>query len=137
MNSSVATTKRQSSAAVLATVARPPCDLHPTVIIADKAVLSGTFCIKVGEGSVIHPYAKLAAEHGQIVIGKNCTIAEGVSIISSEQNNNGQVLIEDGVRIEAGTQVAAASIGEGSEIGPQAAIDARVIIGKVRSIAHD
>lgn len=61
---------------------RAPLSIHPSSVVADTAVLQGTYQIAIGAGSVIHPRARLYSFEGPLVIGDGCIIGEK-SVIGS------------------------------------------------------
>lgn len=110
---------------------KPTCNIDPSAVIADKAVLSGSHNVHIGSESIIQPYARLKAHGGDITIGSSCTIAEAVTLEVPEGSDH-DIVLADNVCIESGVSITAASIGEGTEIGIQARIDSGAIIGKAR-----
>lgn len=113
-------------------VAKPPCKIHSSAIIADKAQLIGTHSVEIGENTVIHPYAKLRAEHGRVIIGKSCTVSEKAVIGLAE--GDGEVVIGDGVNIETGAEVQAKSIGDECVVEVNSKIGKGTVIGNVRLV---
>lgn len=116
----------------------PPanCKLHSTAIIADKAQLTGAHGIEIGEGTFVHPYARVDAEFGRVVIGRGCIVSEKavvgerVSRGVDGGEDEGVVVIGDGVGIEAGASVAARRVGEHCMIEVNASVDAGAVLGK-------
>ncbi|TKA23432.1 hypothetical protein B0A54_17817, partial [Friedmanniomyces endolithicus] len=45
---------------------KPPCTIHPSAIIADKAQITGSHTVEIGENAVIHPWARIRAEGGKV-----------------------------------------------------------------------
>jgi dynactin-6 len=111
---------------------KPPTKIHPTAIIANHALLTGTYPITIGAGAVIHPYAKIIASEGPVDIGEGCIIwekaivgGEGEGAIKLSRN----VVIETSALIEAGVV-----IGENSIIEAQAKVAEGAIIGRCAKI---
>lgn len=90
--------------------------------------------VTIGEGTVLHPYAKITSAVAPVHIGKNCIIADRTTIgllADHGVSKDAIVSIEDNVSIEAGTVVEAARVGAGSVVEPQARLGQRAVIGKV------
>lgn len=110
-------------------VAKPSCKIHSLAIIADKAQLTGTHTVELAEGSILHPYCKIKAENGNVIIGKNSIINEAAVVGVSQ--GSGDVVIGDEVNIEASSIIEAKAIGDGTSIEAKAKIGRGAIIGKV------
>lgn len=121
--------KRQPTAASAAPP-KPPCKFHPTAVVADKAQLLGPHLIEVGENTFIHPYAKLRAEHGNVIIGKDCIIAEKTVVGPGERGGEAGCMLGDGVSIETGAVVEARRIGDHSTVEVNATLGVGCMIGK-------
>lgn len=122
-------TSKAASAAPVAV--KPPCKIHSTATIAEKAQLTGTHLIEIGENAFIHPWAKIRAEHGSVIIGKNCIVSEGAVVgAASHQNNDEEanVVIGTGVNIESCAVVEASRIQDHCTIGPKAQIGAGAVL---------
>ncbi|KAI9664616.1 MAG: hypothetical protein M1821_006062 [Bathelium mastoideum] len=137
-----APTKRASSGPSKAAAVKPPTTIHPSAIVADKAVLTGSHHIKIGANTVIHPFARIISSTGPVTIGENVIVNERavVGIIENgdeaftRDSSSRSVLIGDGVTIESSAVVEATAIGEGSIID----IEARVGIGaNVGQVSHE
>ncbi|KAG0132727.1 trimeric LpxA-like protein [Tuber indicum] len=102
-------------------VAKPPTVLASTVVIAETASLTGTFPIKIGANTVIHPRAKLTSAHGPITIGEHCIICERTQICPPDAEG---LIIGDGVVVEVNAVV------EGSVVGAGSVVEVGVKIGK-------
>ncbi|CAZ82143.1 unnamed protein product [Tuber melanosporum] len=94
-------------------VAKPPTVLASTVVIAETASLTGTFPIKIGANTVIHPRAKLASAHGPITIGEHCIICERTQICPPDAEG---LIIGDGVVVEVNSVVEGSVVGAGSVV---------------------
>lgn len=124
----VASSKR-STATPAEPIAKPPCKIHPAAVISDKAQITGSHTVELCEDSVLHPHCKIKAEHGIVYIGKGTIICEATMI--GVAGGEGNVIIGDGVTIEAGAVVEAKSIGDGTVIEAKAKIGKGAVIGKV------
>ncbi|PWW77287.1 hypothetical protein C7212DRAFT_185576 [Tuber magnatum] len=93
-------------------VAKPPTTLASSVVIAETASLTGTFPIKIGANTVIHPRAKLASAHGPITIGEHCIICERTHIYPPDAEG---LVIGDGTVVEVNA-VVEGSVGAGSVV---------------------
>lgn len=114
---------------------RPPCTIHPSAIISDKAIISGTYPVTIGENTVVHPYAKLSTANAPVVIGAHCIIAERASVGLGSRSGEGLdfvVTVEDGVSIETGASVAGKRVGESSVVEVNGEVGAGAVVGKVR-----
>lgn len=114
---------------------KPPCSIHPSAIISDKAIITGTHPVTIGEGCVIHPFAKITSAIAPVRLGNNCIVAERsvVGLVSESSNYEGAaVTLEDNVSIETGAVVEAASIGAGTVVEVSARVSSRTVVGKVR-----
>ncbi|QIW99461.1 hypothetical protein AMS68_004979 [Peltaster fructicola] len=131
---SVSSQQRQSTTVLSTQTVKPPCKIHATATISDRAIITGTHQVEIGENSVLHPYAKIRAEGGRVIIGAYCTIAEA-AVVGTSEEHEGDVVINDYVVIDSGAQVEAASVGYSSEVGIQAVVGHEAIIGKYCKIA--
>ncbi|KAI9700001.1 MAG: hypothetical protein M1836_002535 [Candelina mexicana] len=59
---------------------KPPTSLHPSCIIAENAILTGTHPITLSANVIIHPRARLNSTCGPITLGSGCIIEEKASI---------------------------------------------------------
>lgn len=113
---------------------KPPCTIHPTAIVSDKAQITGTFPVEVGEDTVIHPFARIRAEAGKVVVGRKCVIWEkaviGAGKAADGDRGDASVILQDYVTVESGASIEASVVGEGSEIGVKAAVGRGVTLGK-------
>lgn len=107
---------------------KPPLKLHSLAIIADRAQLTGTFPITIGENTVIHPHARLNASTAPITIGKNCSISEKALIATVDSSE--ECVIGDGVSVEGDAVVEGASIGDWSVIEVGARIGRMAQVGR-------
>ncbi|KAJ9618718.1 hypothetical protein H2203_008922 [Taxawa tesnikishii (nom. ined.)] len=117
---------------------RPPCTIHPSAIISDKAIISGTYPVTIGENTVVHPYAKLSTANAPVVIGAHCIIAERASVGLGSRSGEGLdfvVTVEDGVSIETGASVAGKRVGESSVVEVNGEVGAGAVVGKFCKIS--
>jgi dynactin 6 len=115
-------------------VARPPCHIHAAAIIADKAQISGTHAVEVGENTILHPYAKIRSEHGRVVIGKLSMVYE-TGVVGVADGPDQDVIIGNEVNIETGAVVEAKSVGDGTTIEVNAVVGKGAVIGRHCRIA--
>lgn len=113
---------------------RPPCSIHPSAIISDKAVIVGTHPITIGENVVLHPFAKITSNTGAVRIGRNCVISDRATVGLSDSPGTfagTTVELEDSVSVESGSIIQAERIGSGSIIEASSTIGPGVVVGKV------
>ncbi|CAK1364697.1 hypothetical protein CB0940_08354 [Cercospora beticola] len=120
--------KRTSAAVPAELFTRPPCKIHPSAVVSEKAQITGTHTVELCEDSVLHPHSKIKAERGIVYIGKRTIIcgATTVGVLEGE----GNVIVGDEVTIEAGAVVEAKSVGDGTVIEAKAKIGRGAVIGK-------
>lgn len=115
---------------------RPPLQIHSTAIVADKAQITGSFPVTIGENAIIQPWARIRADHGSVVIGNNSTIAEkavvGLKEASADQDG---VMVGEDVSVETGAVVEAREVGQGCIVEVNAKIGKGVVLGKWSTIA--
>ncbi|KAI9829461.1 MAG: hypothetical protein M1826_005643 [Phylliscum demangeonii] len=128
-----------------------PSSIHiaSSAIISETASLSGPHAITIGPHAVLHPRAKLIAQHAAVTIGEACTISERSSVgllprppaddgtapadegqEPGRQQQQREVRLEAGVQVEVGAQVEARVVGEGSVIGVNARVGRGAVLGK-------
>lgn len=96
--------------------------------------------VTIGEGSVVHPYAKISSAVGPVQIGKNCILAEGstVGLVNGAHAREGTpVVLEDNTSIGTGAIVEAMRVGVCSTVGVSARLGPRANVGQVDSSAHN
>ncbi|RPB03953.1 hypothetical protein L873DRAFT_1668434 [Choiromyces venosus 120613-1] len=93
-------------------ISKPPTTLASSIVIAEGASLTGTYPIKIGANTVIHPRAKLSSAHGPITIGESCIICERTLISPPDA---GGLVIGDGTVVEVNA-VVEGSVGTGSVV---------------------
>lgn len=126
MTSRPAPTKRPSAAVSAEVVPKPPCTIHPSAIVADKATITGSHAVELGEHTVLHPFAKIRAESGKVTIGRSSIVCE-TAVVGGECD----VQIGDGVVIGSGAMIEAKTIGNGTIIEARVKIGRGAVIGKV------
>jgi dynactin-6 len=104
---------------------KPPAKIDPTVIIANHALLTGSYPITIGAHSVIHPYAKIISTNGPVTIGDGCIIWEkgvvgGAGPVSLGKN----VVVETCAAVEGGT------LGDGCCIEAFGKVGADAVLGR-------
>lgn len=110
--------------------AKPPCTIHSTAIISDRAQLIGTYQVTIGENVVIHPYARIRAESGPVTIGALCTVSENAIVGLPPGVPSSEVVLERAVAVDSGAEVCAKSVGEGTEIGIGAKVGDGCVVGR-------
>ena len=133
MASKPAPSKRPSASTV--PPAKPHCKIHSTAIVADKAQITGSHLVEIGENVIIHPHARIKAEHGNVVIGKGCMIAEKAIVGASVGEGETDVVLGEGVSIETGAVVEAKKISDHSTIEVNSKIGAGALVGKWCKVA--
>lgn len=123
------TSKRTSAAVTTEPIAKPPCKIHSLAVVSEKAQITGSHTVELCDNSVLHPHCKVKAEHGIVYVGRSTIICEATIIGVTE--GEGNVIIGDGVLIEAGATIEAKSIGDGTVIEAKAKIGKGAMIGKV------
>jgi dynactin-6 len=123
-------TKRVSTATPADLAPKPPCTIHTSAVVSEKAQITGSHPVEIGENTVIHPYAKIRSDRGSVKIGRNCTVCE--KAVVGIADGEGTVVIGDGVNIETGALVEAAIIGDGTSIEVRAIVGRASVLGKVQ-----
>jgi len=131
MSSGAGSVRRQASAAP---GPKPPCSIHPSAIISDKAVIVGTHPVSIGENVVLHPFAKIVSNTGAVRIGKNCVVGDRATVGLSDSPGafaGTTVELEESVSVESGSIVQAEKIGTGSTVEANSTLGPGVVVGKV------
>eukprot|EP00928_Gymnodinium_smaydae_P075755 TRINITY_DN5876_c0_g1_i2.p1 TRINITY_DN5876_c0_g1~~TRINITY_DN5876_c0_g1_i2.p1 ORF type:complete len:173 (+),score=40.51 TRINITY_DN5876_c0_g1_i2:77-595(+) len=102
--------------------AKAPCLIHPDALVCSDAKFVGTGCIRVAEGTVIHPSCTVNAKSGPIEIGKYNVIEEQVEIINP---NTTPLVIGSHNLFEVGAKLVG-----GGKIGNANVFECRSVIGK-------
>jgi len=126
--------KRQTSS-ISVPAAKAQCKIHFKATIADKAQLIGPGTIVIGEDTLLHPHAKIIAEHGDVTIGKGCIIAEKAVVGVAQSGPHNHVSIGEGVSIESGAVIEGSGIGNYSTIEVNARVRRGAVIGQWCKIA--
>jgi NDP-sugar pyrophosphorylase family protein len=131
MSSGSGSVRRQASAVP---GPKPPCSIHPSAIISDKAVIVGTHPVSIGENVVLHPFAKIVSNTGAVRIGKNCVVGDRATVGLSDSPGafaGTTVELEESVSVESGSVVQAEKIGAGSTVEANSTLGPGVVVGKV------
>jgi dynactin-6 len=131
MSSGSGSVRRQASAAP---GPRPPCSIHPSAIISDKAVIIGTHPVSIGENVVLHPFARIVSNTGAVHIGKNCVVGDRATVGLSDTPGafaGTTVELEESVSVESGSNVQAEKVGVGSTVEANSTLGPGVVVGKV------
>ncbi|EMC97828.1 hypothetical protein BAUCODRAFT_405274 [Baudoinia panamericana UAMH 10762] len=124
------TTREKRTPAEQPPVAKPPCDIHASAIIAEKAQITGTHPVEIAEDVVVHPYAKIRAENGSVSIGKGSMIWERAVVGCAEGSYACSVEIGMDVSIETGAIIEGAAIGDGTIVDVNAVVERGAVVGK-------
>ncbi|KAI4734829.1 trimeric LpxA-like protein [Aureobasidium sp. EXF-12298] len=130
MSSGSGSLRRQASAVP---GPKPPCSIHPSAIISDKAVIVGTHPVSIGENVVLHPFAKIVSNTGAVRIGKNCVVGDRATVGLGDSPGTfagTTVELEESVSIESGSIVQAEKVGTGSTVEANSTLGPGVIVGK-------
>lgn len=106
---------------------KPPLKVHSLAVIGEKAQITGTHPVEIGEHSIIHPHARIRSTGGSVTIGKSATVSD-TAVVGSDE---GDVVIGDGVNVETGAVVQAKSVGDYTTIDVRAIVGKGAVIGKV------
>lgn len=109
-------------------VIRPPLKIHSLAVVADRAQITGTHAVEIGENTIIHPHARIKAETGKVIIGKNCTISEKAVISATEGQED--CILGDGVDVQGDAVV------EGAKVGDWSVIEVGTKLGRLSSIGR-
>lgn len=135
MTSKPAPSKRQQLSTSTVPVVKPQCNIHSTALVADKVQITGAHIVEIGEDVIIHPHARIRAEHGNVIIGKGSIIAEKAIVGVAEGSGETDIVIGDGVSIESGAVVEAREVGDHSTVEINAKIGQSAVVGKWCKIA--
>ena len=133
MTSRPAPSKHPSSSTV--PVVKPQCKIHSTAVVAEKAQITGSHLVEIGENVIIHPHAKIKAEHGNVLIGRGSMIAEKAIVGATEGEGEMDVVLGEGVSIETGAVVEAKKIGDYTTVEVNSRVDAGAIVGRWCKVA--
>ncbi|TIA04824.1 trimeric LpxA-like protein [Aureobasidium pullulans] len=130
MSSGSGSLRRQASAVP---GPKPPCSIHPSAIISDKAVITGTHPVSIGENVVLHPFAKITSNTGAVRIGKNCIVGDRATVGLSDSPGTfagTTVELEESVSVESGSVIQAEKVGTGSVVEANTTLGPGVVVGK-------
>jgi dynactin-6 len=85
--------------------------------------------VEIAEHAIIHPYARSRAEGGRVTIGPYCVIAE-TAVVGLPEGERGDVVLDRHVSVESGAKVLARHVGEVTEVGVHARIEAGAVVGR-------
>jgi dynactin-6 len=133
----VSTSSRTSGkrASTLPAAPRAPTSIDPSAVIANHAVLTGTYPITIGPRAVINPYCRISSTDGPVNIGLGAIIWEK-AVVGSERESKPDIeerrcVLEANVVVETGAVVEADIVGEGTLVESYARVGERAKIGKV------
>lgn len=109
-------------------IQRPPLKIHSLAVVADRAQITGKHAVEIGENTIIHPHARIKADTGKVIIGKNCTISEKALISASEGAED--CILGDGVNVEGDAVV------EGARVGHWSVIEVGAKVGRLSQIGR-
>lgn len=118
---------------------KAPTSIDPAAIIANHAILTGIYPIKIGPRAVIHQYAKIVSGDGPIEFGEGCIIWEKAMVGNAAEDEGKKsdkekkITLGSNVVIESGAVVAAESVGENTIIEAFARVGEGATVGKVRA----
>lgn len=92
-------------------------EIHPTAIVCREATLEGS--IRVGAGTVVHPFAVIKATNGPITIGENNIIEERCLIENILEGDDNTMEIGDQNVVEVGAVIYAPRIGNNNVLHVQ------------------
>ena len=116
---------------------RPPVTVHPTALIANHAIITGTHPVTIGPEAVLHPYSRISSVRGPVVIGQGCIIAERATVGWTEDGGTGdadgqqEVVLGNNVVVESAAEVRALDVGDHTVIDAEVKVAKGVRIGKV------
>ncbi|PIO71996.1 bacterial transferase hexapeptide repeat protein [Teladorsagia circumcincta] len=108
-------------------------EIHPTAIVCREATLEG--CVRIGAGTVVHPFAVIKATNGPIVIGENNIIEDRCLIENVLEEGDKVMEIGDQNIVEVGAVIYAPRIGNNNvlhvqcEVGPNSCVSNGCSVG--------
>jgi carbonic anhydrase/acetyltransferase-like protein (isoleucine patch superfamily) len=131
--------KSSGTSSSSSSIPKPPVSTHSTATVSDLATFQGTHPVTIGEGTIIHPRAKLLSFEGPIVIGDGCIIGEkavvgggspsrSTSSSSSkpaEQQHATPTILENSVLIGP-----LATVSVGAHVRSAATVDTSALVGR-------
>lgn len=109
--------------------------MHSTAVIADKAQITGSHLVDIGENVIVHPHAKIRAEYGNVLIGKGSVVAEKAVVGVSTGDGQTDVVLGEGVSIETGAVIEAKKIGDYSTIEVNSRVGREALVGRWCKVA--
>ncbi|KAI4156233.1 MAG: hypothetical protein LQ340_000427 [Diploschistes diacapsis] len=124
---------------------KPPTSLSSTCVIAETAVLTGTYLITISADAVIHHRARINSAHGPVSVGQGCIISEKAVVGLSSPNvaapgtdagaASAGVVLENDVVVEPAAAVEGRRVGEGSTLEAGSKVCADAVVGKVSFVS--
>ncbi len=121
----------------------PYCVIGPDVVLGDNVTLKAHVCIdgctQVGEGTTIYPFTsigsapqdlKYGGEKSRLVIGKNCTIREHVTMNPGTEGGGMETSVGDNCLLMVGVHIAHdCRVGNNVILANNATLAGHVVIG--------
>lgn len=121
----------------------PYCIVGSNVVLEDNVILKAHICVDghtaVGEGTTIYPFAsigtapqdlKYSGEHSRLVIGKNCTIREHVTMNPGTEGGGMKTSVGDNCLLMVGVHVAHdCHVGNNVILANNATLAGHVVVG--------
>lgn len=124
-----------SSRTAASAAPKPPCTIHSSAIISDKATITGTHPVFIGENCILHPYSKISSTVAPVRIGRNCIIAEratvGLAQELAKDDRQDSVELGNNISIETGAIIEAKFLGDGTVVEVDATAGHGISTGKV------
>jgi carbonic anhydrase/acetyltransferase-like protein (isoleucine patch superfamily) len=118
-------------------IPKPPVSTSSTATVSDLAAFQGTHPVTIGEGTIIHPRAKVLSFEGPIVIGDGCIIGEKAVIGggrgSSPSRSSGKPAAEHATPTILENSVAIgplATVSVGAHVRSAATVDTSATVGR-------
>jgi dynactin-6 len=125
--------------------------LDPSVVIAQHALITGTYPITLGPDTILHPHSKISSALAPVVLGEGVVVYERAKVgvgmggeldadsrrSSMASTRNSASIRSDGtilgknVVVESNAIVEAAEVGEGSVIEIGAVLGRACVVGRV------
>ncbi|MCJ1443686.1 MAG: hypothetical protein MMC23_004186 [Stictis urceolatum] len=117
---------------------KPPTTLAASAVVADNAVLTGSYRIILGSDVVIHPRAKLISAHCPIAVRAGCVISERAHVglqeaLQGDSEDEGEgygIELGHNVVLEPAAIVEARTVGEGTVFEAGCKVGPGAVIGK-------
>ncbi|KAF8476224.1 trimeric LpxA-like protein [Kalaharituber pfeilii] len=118
---------RTRASAAAEPVTRPPVEFHASCVVDGSAQLTGTYLIRIGANSIVHPKARLNSTNGPITIGESCIINERCLIQAADASG---IVLGDGVLVECNTIIEGKEVREGTDVEVGVRIGKGAVVGK-------